>query len=115
MKATTTIELDGLGKSINPVGTEIVGPGAMVYCRMGIGEPADDECRAACEAEGLTAERRAELLERYQKVASGRATGDPRYDAPDPSETETEGEWKDDGNGARKRKRSNRQPESLGD
>jgi len=113
MKATTTIELDGLGKSKNPVGTEVVGADAMFYCRMGIGEPADDECRAACEAEGLTAERRAEILERYQKVASGRATGDPRYDAPDPNDTNTEGEWKDGENGARKRNR--RQPESLGD
>lgn len=62
-----------------PTGTEIEHPDAWRLVRMGVADPVDDECR---EAAGLTPEQIAERQARYEKLEAGRATGDPKFDAP---------------------------------
>ena len=61
------------------VGHEIDDPECYWLVRQGVAEPIDEECRLKA---GMTAEAMAAAAEAYEKLAQGRSTGEPKYDAP---------------------------------
>lgn len=64
-----------------PTGTEIDHPDAWRLVKLGVAKPSDEECQAAAN---LTEEEIAKRAAKYEKLNSGRATGDKRLDAPAP-------------------------------
>lgn len=72
----------------SPAGTEIEHPEAWRLPLMGVAEPVDEECKNAVNAAlerrrlpALTPEALAERAAKYERLNSGRATGDKQFDA----------------------------------
>lgn len=66
-----------------PAGTEIEHPDAWRLVRLGVAEPADDECATVANVPPEDLARRAA---KYDKLAAGRATGDRTVDVAGPAE-----------------------------
>jgi hypothetical protein len=76
-----------------PAGTEIENPDAWRLVRMGVAVPADEEC---AQVANVTPEQTAVLAAKYEKLASGRATGDPNLDRSAPACAATDPDDEDD-------------------
>lgn len=68
-------------------GTEIEHPDAWRLVRLGVAEPADDDCRSAADVSPEELVRRAA---RYERLNSGRGSGDREADAAPAGEDDAE-------------------------